>query len=409
MYIKAKVLQPNGTYKVEEVDESERKDIRVTDWKYTDRKGRDHVGYPMNRYLYENIKEIPAFLKRRHYMTMIVTGNGEMQVGKSTFACQVGFLVSFILKGGKLDDNGHVLRQPDEPPEVHIHFNTKTLGEDIANETRQNQVYILDESDQACGSRTYGSSSGKEFHDLQTRTAYKHNFLILCLPSFFRLAESYACDETHFLCNVYSVGGKRGFFDFFNKDRKENLFTWGKKRKGGNKYKATWPNFWGRFADVFVGMPIKEYLNQKAASVLELGKATNKIAAVQRDAVIKKMYEKTKLSYTELAKELNLPYAIVNAAIVRANKRQALQQAIDTYKKADFDKKQLENQIDNIDDITIHESPDDSNNESCNILDDINKQMELEKKHDEEHSDEQYDQPLEDKEEYSIKKTEDEQ
>jgi len=72
-------------------------------------------------------------------------------------------------------------------------------------------------------------------------------FILVIIPNFFQLNTGYAISRSVFAVDVKFVGEfQRGFFDFYNFDRKRLLYLKGKKTYDYNTAKA---NFSGSFTD----------------------------------------------------------------------------------------------------------------------------------------------------------------
>lgn len=297
-------------------------DLRVTDYTYVDGNNVPKVGYTMNRLLYNNVKMIPKHLAGDHMLIGVVSGSGGTRIGKTTFAFQIAYAASWHLCGGVMDDMGNVIQKPTKEPSVKYFFDVSALSEDLANNTDDYQCYVLDESDDATGGQSGRSRFNKEFRDLIIRSAKKKFFLLLNLPDFFTMGQNWACVQTDFMINVFTVGGKRGYFKFYDRPAKERLFFWGKKKMGEARYanETSWPTFAGTFPHVFP-LDKDKYENEKNVSLLEVNQFTKKKSAIQRDNIIAKAYELTGLSREELANEFGMAKSSIDAAIQRSDER----------------------------------------------------------------------------------------
>jgi hypothetical protein len=307
------IAQRNGSVIEEQVPETESTSIRVTDFKYGNK-----TGYVMNRWLYNNLKKYPKHLKDYSSIGLVAGqgGAGGTQVGKSTLTFQMAYFIAWMLAGGLMADDGRILKYPTKEPEVKYFFDTDELCSHLYADPRPNQVIILDESDKAAGSRTAQGEKSRRFHDTIDRTASMHYVLFLVLPDFFRLGESWAKDKSDFLMVAYTVQFAKGYFKFYNRQRKEWLYKYGKMK--GTKYYATKENFFGRFPPVFVG-DYDAYKERKHMAVTELTSISKSKQTYQRDLILKKALELTGLTYNELSKEMNIPVSIINAAVHRIN------------------------------------------------------------------------------------------
>lgn len=292
--------------------------VQVTDYPWVDGNNKQRTGYTMNRILWNNIQGIPKYLEKDNSMVIIISGSGLTRLGKSFFGMQIGYAAAWSLAGGIQDEDGNVIEKAKKEPKVNYYFDTIQLTNDIANDSEDYQVYILDEADEAAGSRTSMSKKNREFRDLIIRSALKKYVLIIILPDFFQLNQHWACVNSDCLLNVYTVGGKRGYFNFYDRNAKERLYFWGKKKVGADRYgtSTSWPTFFGTFPNMFPG-DLDKYKNVKQKSLLQLNKNTRRNTSIERDRIIKKAYDITGMTYAELAKEFDMPEVSVSAAIQR--------------------------------------------------------------------------------------------
>jgi hypothetical protein len=93
-----------------------------------------------------------------------------------------------------------------------------------------------------------------------------HNLhIMLNTPSFFDINKYFAISRSRYLVHVYSMGTERGFFRFFNMERKQELYLKGRREWNWNAAK---PAFKGRFMKLPAGFPInwEEYQAKKDAA-----------------------------------------------------------------------------------------------------------------------------------------------
>lgn len=281
---------------------------RVTDFKCLN-KTKDLVeGFLMNRMLFHNIRQIPGYVKKDNACIGIISGSNQTRTGKSTLGLQIAYTLSFILAGGKMDDNGKVLERPKEPIKINLFFDIAPLRDAIEN-APQNSVFVLDEASDAGGSRSATAKRNKDFNDFIIRSAFKNYILILVLPDFFSLSNNWACAHSLFLANVWKRNEtERGYFSFFNRYKKEALYNRGRQLLGAfAKYSSWKPDFTGRFPKTFP-FDKETYKQMKLESLNNtLSRKSNNAspAALERDLLVSRMYTNGTLTYAELAVELN--------------------------------------------------------------------------------------------------------
>lgn len=297
--------------------------VQVTDYEYDDGNGKSRKGYTMNRILWNNIQGIPKYLAKDNSMIIIVSGSGLTRTGKSTLARQIAYAAAWCIAGGKQDERtDEIVALPNKEVKVSTFFDTVRISSELAQSQEDYQVYVLDEGDDAAGSRSATSRKNKEFRDLIIRSAMKKMVLIVVLPDFFMLSQHWACVNSDCLLNVYTVNGKRGYYNFYDRNAKERLYFFGKKKVGANRYSATtsWPTFNGVFNQTWPGDK-EQYNKDKLMSLTELSKVNRKKTTIQRDHIIKKVQELTGLTYDELSEKLEVHRDTIRGAIVRENLR----------------------------------------------------------------------------------------
>ena len=93
----------------------------------------------------------------------------------------------------------------------------------------------------------------------------KNLFVFVVMPCFFDLDKYVALWRSRVLIHVYTDGFKRGYFCFYNVDKKKELYMLGKKFYAYGKPKC---NFYGRFTDYYV-IDETAYRLKKKNSLLE--------------------------------------------------------------------------------------------------------------------------------------------
>jgi hypothetical protein len=110
-----------------------------------------------------------------------------------------------------------------------------------AFEVEQYSVVIVDEWDDA----HYWSELGMSMRQFFRKCRQLNLFIILIIPNFFQMPMSYAVSRSVFFVDVRFEGKfERGYFRFFNFDKKKDLYIYGKKTQN---YECVRPNFIGRF------------------------------------------------------------------------------------------------------------------------------------------------------------------
>jgi len=84
----------------------------------------------------------------------------------------------------------------------------------------------------------------RELHKIFSIFRQQNLFVLIVLPSFFRLGTYFSLDRSKFLCRTYLNKGKRSFFAYHGNKNKAYLYQKGKKE---HNYKVVKPQFRGRF------------------------------------------------------------------------------------------------------------------------------------------------------------------
>jgi hypothetical protein len=115
---------------------------------------------------------------------------------------------------------------------------------------KQYQSIIFDEAYGGLSSRAAMSSVNKILVDMLTQIRQKNLFIFIVLPCFFDLDKYVSLWRSRALIHIYTGDNmERGYFSFYNSERKKDLYVYGKKFYS---YKMPGPNFRGRFANQYV-------------------------------------------------------------------------------------------------------------------------------------------------------------
>ena len=212
----------------------------------------------MDGYLIPNLKTVCYNLRNDWDFVFIVSGNGQVRVGKSVLAQQIGYFVAYHMKTPFNIDN--------------IVFSGDELIKK-AHQKPKNSVFVYDEARSELDSKKTMERVTQTLLDFFSECGMYNHFIILVLPDFFDLPKSIAINRSRALINVRSsaeivqgniVKFKRGTYQFFNFDTKKKLYTVGKRNF--NDYNACKCNFFGDFRNFWV-VDKDEYDKKKAAFV----------------------------------------------------------------------------------------------------------------------------------------------
>lgn len=111
------------------------------------------------------------------------------------------------------------------------------------------QAVIYDEAYTGLSSRGTMSDINKILVQMLAEIRQKNLFVFIVMPTFFDLDKYVALWRSRALLHVYTDKGfGRGYFEFYNKDRKKSLYINGKKFYSYTKPR---PNFRGRFTNTY--------------------------------------------------------------------------------------------------------------------------------------------------------------
>ena len=244
------------------------------------RKYQREDGFWMDKFLVNQIEILLKNIRNDWDFTIIITGGGEVRVGKSVLALQIAAYWAYEL------EERYGIKVPYDVKE-NIVFEGGLLIKK-GNQLGQHYPYsplVFDEAGSDLEGRKAMKTSTQDVLDF-FRECGQYNMLnILVLPEYFDLPKGIALSRAICLIDVfYSVDDEgifeRGYFNFFSKRNKKYLYMKGKRELD---YKAHPYNERGRFRN-FYPLNEKEYrqCKQEALSRRET-KKRNKFQ-MQRDA-----------------------------------------------------------------------------------------------------------------------------
>lgn len=250
------------------------------------------AGFEIDGILKDQLDILLKNIKEDWDFTIIISGGGEVRVGKSVLAIQIGYYWNHMIEK---------LYRKKAPFDVknNIVFDGKKLIEK-GNYLGQNYsfpVLIYDEAGAELEGKKIMTAVTQNVLDFY-RECGQYNLLnIIVLPDYFDLPKGIALSRSIFLIDVSYISTsegifKRGYFKFYSRRNKKHLFLKGKRDLN---YNAHPHNFNGRF-DKFYPINEKEYraAKQEALSKRE-SKRRNKFQ-MQRDAcwyLLNKEFNKT--------------------------------------------------------------------------------------------------------------------
>jgi hypothetical protein len=220
------------------------------------------AGFPMNRLLKTQLDYLIKNVVNDWDFTLLICGEGEVRIGKSTIAQQISTYWTWSLC--KLLN----IKLPHSVEE-----NIVFLGQELirkGNKLGQKQLYsslIFDEA----GADLEGAKTMKQTTQAvkdYLRECGQYNMLnILVLPEFFDLPKGVALSRSIAMINVYWLPEddgtfERGFFKFYNRPDKKKLYLLGKKDLDYSIWQET---FYGRFPKFYTYDEVKYKQAKKEA------------------------------------------------------------------------------------------------------------------------------------------------
>lgn len=146
-------------------------------------------------------------------------------------------------------------------------------------EAKPYQSVVYDEAYTGLSSRSAMSLINRALVAMIAEIRQKNLFVFIVMPCYFDLDKYFALWRSTYLIHVYvDQNMRRGFFAFYNYDRKKNMYIRGKKTYDYNCVKA---NFIGRFTNHYV-VDEKDYRKLKKESLHKREEQREKKAEEQR-------------------------------------------------------------------------------------------------------------------------------
>lgn len=255
--------------------------------------------------------------------TILITGGGEVRVGKSVLALQIMCYWTYQI------EKVHGIQVPFSIKE-NLVFQWEHLIEK-GNNLGQKSKYCALCYDEAGETMEGTKTMSKELKAVRDylRECGQYNFLnILVLPEFFDLPKGIAVTRSIFLIDVFYTANdegifQRGFFKFYSRRNKKKLYLKGKRELDYNAHKF---NFQGEFRD-FYPINEEEYRESKREALREResGKAdrTKILLQIAWDLLIKKLNIK-QVELREMIQKnygVYLPQATLSENLTKLNER----------------------------------------------------------------------------------------
>lgn len=229
--------------------------------------------------------------------TIIVTGQGEVRVGKSKLGMDIACYWSYeILRLYKV-------KVPFNVKDNYVFDGQKLI--EIGNRLGQNHpmsALVYDEAGSDLEGRKSMQTATQNVLDY-FRECGQYNLLnVLILPEYFDLPKGIALSRSIFLIDVYYSANEeglflRGFFNFYSKRQKKNLYLRGKRNLD---YHAAKYDFHGKFYN-FYQVNEKEYRQAKQDALTARESNKKNKWMIQRDALMYLITERFHVTQEDLA------------------------------------------------------------------------------------------------------------
>lgn len=164
--------------------------------------------------------------------------------------------------------------------------------------------YMFDEG-QEFTSRAAMTRFNRFLIQVLSKVRAKQLYIGICIPAFFELDRYAAIHRSSFLLNVYSKEGKRGYFIFWNWERKKLLYLKGKK---AYDFDCVRGNFHGQFTKKMFPFDEEKYEEKKFEAMAKLNEQLQEQQSrmkIQRDCLIIYLHKIVGLKQIEISEILN--------------------------------------------------------------------------------------------------------
>jgi len=252
-------------------------------------KGQRTPGRYMSEYLHNNLKILAeSIVNDMTFLGILFSSTLEVGTGKSVLAQQIG--EAWVEQVNKLHG-------------LNLTFTTKNIvfrPKDLierAFKLPQYSIIILDEWEDA----HYWSELGMSLRQFFRKCRQLNLFMLIIIPNFFQLSPAYAISRSVFAIDVKfkeKSNFERGTFDFYNFNKKKELYILGKRHYN---YGAVSRNFPGTFLDGYT-VGDKEYRDAKYQDMVR-AEDDRKDKPVDEKQVMRKVLGKLRK---------NMPYITLN-------------------------------------------------------------------------------------------------
>ena len=286
----------------------------------------DRTGKPKKRikpgfWLHDNLKkQIDYYLKninRDWDFTIIICGEGEVRVGKSFIAAQIGaywtseikrlynLTVPFNLEENFVFDGRKLIEKGNKLGIAHPY-----------------SVLIFDEAGADLEGTKAMLATTRDVKDYLRECGQYNMLTVLVLPEYFDLPRGIAISRSACLVNVYYFADEegyfqRGYFKYYSRKAKKKLYLKGKKTLD---YDVAPSSFYGDFDDIFP-LDLELYKQLKKNALKKRGSTTMDKKLLQRNIAWYLLISENVINMSDLArKTTNMGAYTINQTISEALK-----------------------------------------------------------------------------------------
>ena len=173
-------------------------------------------------------------------------------------------------------------------------------------------VIVLDEWEDS----HYWAELGMTLRQFFRKCRQLNLFIICIIPNFFQLPISYAISRSVCAIDVKFEGEfQRGFFEFYNFDKKKLLYLKGKRTQD---YDVVFPNFKGKFLDGYA-VGEKEYREAKYKDMLRADEDSKKKPPTEKE-ITAKVYRTLRKNMPKITNEVwSVGFGVSKRTLTRWN------------------------------------------------------------------------------------------
>jgi hypothetical protein len=263
--------------------------------------GQSQVGFHMDDILKNNLDILIKNIVHDWDFTIIVSGGGEVRVGKSRLAFQIACYWTYQMME---------VHKIDVPLALKLNcvFNGTELIEkgNYLGAHHKYACLLFDEAGADLEGRKVMHSVTQNVLDY-FRECGQYNLLnILVIPEFFDLPKSIAISRSTLLIDVYTLHTKdnlidRGHFKLYSPHNKKQLYRLGKRELDYKAWGADWNK--GSFGNMFP-LDVEEYKQMKIEALKKREKQKKNRFIIVRDVMFYLYYKVTHKTSGEVSDEI---------------------------------------------------------------------------------------------------------